>query len=149
MNWSKTLTVIVVASLLLSTSVTVLGIPYWSPLKSSMHAEIRLDQADQLLKFSKAVGRNVTYSFNVFWPMKAGKTKLSLYITNITCPENAGYTIKVITMDGRVFRRNGGVSVELDRRDPFLYFHVTLNIPNSCKILPGRNGPEVVIDARS
>lgn len=149
MNWSKTLTIIVVFSLLLSASVAVLGIPYWSPLKSSMHAEIRLDQAEQLLKFGNAVNKNVTYSFDVFWPMKAGKTKLSLYIANITCPENTSYAIEVVTMDGKVLRGNGRASFEFDRKDPFLYFHVTLDIPNSCEVMPSRNGPEVVVDARS
>ncbi|ASJ01870.1 hypothetical protein A3L09_00645 [Thermococcus profundus] len=149
MNWSKTLTAVVVLSLLLSASVAVLGIPYWSPLKSSMHAEIRLDQADQLLKFGRAVDKNVTYSFDVFWPLKAGKTELNVNLANLACPENANYIIKIVTMNGRVFQGSGPVSFEFNRKDPFLYLHVTVNIPNSCGVLPSRNGPEVVVDARS
>jgi len=149
MNWSRTLMTVVTLSLLLSTSVAVFGIPHWSPLKSSMHAEIRLDQADQLLKFGRAVDRNVTYSFDVFWPLRAGKTKLSVDLANLVCPENANYTIKVVTMDGKVFQGSGFSSFEFSRRDPFLYLHVSVEIPNSCRVLPSKNGPEVVIDARS
>ncbi len=149
MNWSRTLVTIATLSILLSASVAVLGIPYWSPLKSSMHAEIRLDQADQLLKFGKAVDRNVTYSFDVFWPLKAGKTRLSVGLANLACPKNVNYTIKVVTMDGKVFQGSGPESFEFSRRDPFLYLHVSVEVPNSCQALPSRNGPEVVIDASS
>ncbi|EEB73793.1 hypothetical protein [Thermococcus sp. AM4] len=146
MRWWKTIAIIAALSLLLSASVTVLGISYWSPLESSMHAEIRLDQADQLLKFGKAVDKNVTYSFDVFWPMKAGKTELSLNLANVDCPKNADYTIKVVTMDGKVFQGSGPVRFEFERRDPFLYIHVSVDIPNSCRVLPSRNGPEVVVN---
>ena len=50
-------------------------------------------------------------------------------------------------MDGLELRSNGQAEFKVERKDPFLYFHVHLNIPNSCTVIPRKNGPAVVIDA--
>ncbi len=147
MKWSKTIALIFTFSLLSSALGVAIGMAYWSPLKTKMHAEVRLDNFDSLMKFGRAVNRNITYSFNVFWPMKPGETSLSLGLVGVSCT-NKNYTITVVTMDGREFKGNGPVEFTFERKDPFLYFHVHLNVPNSCRILLMKNGQAVVVDAR-
>ncbi|WP_297523641.1 hypothetical protein [Thermococcus sp.] len=146
MKWWKLLTLIFVFSLTLSALAASFGMAYWSPLKGRMHAEIRLDNFESLMKFGRAVDRNVTYSFDVFWPMKPGKTSLSVGLAGVACGSE-NYTVTVVTMNGREFRGSGPQRFTFNRRDPFLYFHVHLVIPNSCRIVPRRNGQAVVIDA--
>ncbi|MDV3103278.1 hypothetical protein [Thermococcus waiotapuensis] len=147
MRWSKTLALIFLLSLLSSALVASVGISYWSSLRPDMHAEIRLDNAESLLKFGNAVNKNVTYDFDLFWPMKPGLTSLSLHIEGIAC-NNENYKITVVTMNGRQLEGSGRVEFDIERKDPFLYFHVHLNLPSSCTVLPGKNDPVVVIDAK-
>jgi len=148
MNWKETLVLIFLTSIIFSTLGASIGLSHWSRLESSTHAEIRLDSADQLLKFADVVNRTVVYSFDVFWPMKPGKTTLSAYVKNLQCSEK-GYTIEIVTMDGRVFRTSDLGSFQFERKDPFLYFHVVLNVSPKCRVVPSKEGPEVVIDAET
>ena len=147
MSWKKTLTVIFLVSLSLSAFSSAFGLAYWTPLKASNHARIRLDSADQLLKFAGVVNRSVIYSFDVFWPMQPGKTRVQAWVEGIACPKE-NYTIEIVTMDGRVFNGTEISSFVIERKDPFMYFHVKLVIPPSCTVLPSRDGPGVVIDAK-
>ena len=148
MNWKEILAIIFLASILSSTLASSIGLSHWSRLESSTHAEIRLDSADQLLKFANVVNRTVVYSFDVFWPMKPGKTTLSAYVKNLRCT-GKGYTIKIVTMDGKVFRAPNWVNLQFERKDPFLYFHVVLNVSSKCRVVPSKEGPVVVIDAKT
>jgi len=148
MRWWKTLALIFTISITLSAVTSVLGLLYWTPLKSSMHASIRLNSADQLLKFARFTHRNVTYSFDVFWPLKPGKTEVKAYLEGIKC-QGEGYTIEIVTMGARKFSARGPLSLTFTRKEPFVYFHVNVDAPPTCEIVPSKNGPVVVIDVKS
>ena len=148
MRWWKALSLIFIISIGLSALASAVGLSYWAPLKSSMHAEISLDSAGQLLNFAKVAHRNVTYSFDVFWPLKPGKTTVEAHLNGIACSNN-GYTIEVVTMGGKVFRGNGPLVFAFNRREPFTYFHVRIEMSPTCQVLSTKNGPVVVIDVRN
>ncbi len=147
MRWWKALALIFAVSIGLSALSSVVGLSYWAPLKSSMHASIKLNSAGQLLRFANFTHRNVTYGFDVFWPLKPGKTEVNAYLRGIGCSKGH-YTIEIVTMGGKVFKGSGLLKFTFNRKEPFVYFHVRVDIPPTCEVVSVKNGPAVVVDVR-
>ncbi|NPA47641.1 MAG: hypothetical protein GXO14_03215 [Thermococci archaeon] len=148
MNWKQILALVFVVSIALSAVASAVGLSYWAPLKSSMHAKIELDSLNDLLSFSRVSHRDVIYSFDVFWPLRPGKTTVNVQIRGLQCSDKQ-YTLEIVTMDGRVFKNRRALTFTLDRKDPFMYFHVRVDIPSTCRVLHSKTGPVVVVDART
>ncbi|AMM53762.1 hypothetical protein [Pyrococcus kukulkanii] len=148
MNWKRTFAVVFSFSLVVSILSSVFGVFYWSALGSSYYAKIPLQSADKLLKFAKVVNKSVVYSFDIFWAMEPGKTRVQAYVEGIKC-KNSNYTIEVIVMDGRIFKNSGKFSFLIKRKDTFLYLHVKVTIPNTCAVDQSLRGPGVIIYAKN
>jgi len=148
MKSPKTFFVIFTFSTIVSIFVVFFGSLYWNPFESSMHAEIPLENAEQSLHFASVINRSVTYSFDVFWPLRAGNTTINIQLMGVECGKKK-YIIKLFTGEGSSYLGVGSSVFRLKRRDPFLYFHLQVILTPGCKVFSNEKDPVVVIDAKS